>query len=227
MGTHAIKMVMGITAGLLIAGCGSFRQAPKPVFKYTLSYPTLNKTVENQLPTIIKVDRFAAAPGYDSSRMIYAASQLERNAYTYHHWFAPPAEMVAAALVRDLRASKAFSAIAQPGDGIQYTHVLSGGIIEFFEKEETLSRKAVLSVSILVFTNERSYTSQKILLQKQYRVEADCRGRNVADFAEAMNRAVQTFSKQLIYDLYEAIADQKNIDSPLSNQTNPASTDKQ
>ncbi len=225
MNTHSLKMIFGLAFGLLIAGCGGLRQAPKPLIIYTISYPSFETAAENQVPAIIKVDRFSSAPGYASSRMIYATSPLERNAYPYHRWFAPPAEMVSAALVRDLRVSGAFHAIVLPGNQIQSSHVLTGGIIDFFEKEEGLSRKAVLLVSILLYTEARSGISQKIVLQKQYRTEADCRSRNVTAFAEAMNRAVQTFSKELIHDLYEAVSAQEPVEPSLSHHTGrPAGT---
>ena len=202
-------MIFGITFGLLITGCGGLRQSPKPMLTYALNYPPLNLTVEKRLPVVIKVDRFASTPGYGSSNMIYAPNLFERNAYTYRRWFATPSEMVAAALLQDLRSVGAFYAVILPGDRLQSTHILAGGITDFFEKEEILSKKAVLGVSILFFTEARPGTSQKIILQKQYHVETDFRQSNAEGFAEAMNRAVQAVSKQVILDLYQSIATQE------------------
>jgi ABC-type uncharacterized transport system auxiliary subunit len=113
--------------------------------------------------------------------------------------------MAADALIKDLRARKAFAAVIRPGDGIKATHVLTGGITDFYERDEPTNCVAVLGVSILLFTESSVGHKQEILMEKQYHTEIPCKEKSAPAFAAAMNRAVQTLSDQMIADLFNSI----------------------
>jgi len=207
---HFQTVLWSMALGFTVVGCGGLHQAPKPIIRYTINYaptPTL-ESFENRLPAIIKVERFGSAPGFANSHMIYATSRLERNSYVYHQWFSPPSEMVAYALVKDLKASQAFTAITFPGDRIKASHVLTGSVTDFYEKDEGTTWQAVFGVSILLFSEAPLNLQKQILLERQYTTQVACQEKNVFAFAKAMNTAVQSISNQIILEIYETIANQ-------------------
>jgi ABC-type uncharacterized transport system auxiliary subunit len=196
--------------GGTIFGCSGLYNAPKPISRYTINYapaPIL-KGFKNRLPAIIKVERFGSAPGFANSHMIYATNHIERNSYVYHQWFSSPSEMVAFALAKDLKASRAFTAITFPGDRIKASHVLTGSVTDFYEKDEGTTWQAVLGVSVLLFSEAPFNLQKQILLEKQYTTQVACREKSVFAFAEAMNTAVQSISNRIILEIYETIEKQ-------------------
>lgn len=211
---RALILLFTLNLGITLVGCGTLSRAPKPVIKYAVAYPPSPSVFAEKLPAVLKVDRFGAAPGYASAHMIYAAGPFERNAYAYHQWFAPPAQMATYALVKDLRAGKAFAAITLPGDGIKATHVLTGGITDFYERDDLADGAAVLGISILLYTESTLKQNQQILLEKHYSIEIPCKEKNAPAFAAAMNLAVQSLSDQIIADLVDAIPAQTNHAKP-------------
>jgi len=52
-----------------------------------------------------------AAPGHDGKRMVYLRRPLELEAFAFHEWVDPPAQMLAPLIVRSLQDSGAFSAV--------------------------------------------------------------------------------------------------------------------
>jgi ABC-type uncharacterized transport system auxiliary subunit len=196
--------------GGILFGCSGLYTAPKPISRYTISYASASplKSIENRLPAIIKIERFGSAPGFANLQMIYAANHLKRNSYVYHQWFSPPSEMVAYALKKDLKASRAFTAITSPGDRISASHVLMGSVTDFYEKDEGATWQAVFGVSILFFSETSLNFQKQILLQKQYATQVTCQEKNAFAFAKAMSAAVQSISNQIILDIYETIAGQ-------------------
>lgn len=200
-------LLLSVGLGCMFFGCSAIsKTAPKPVIKYAINYSPFPSTTVERLPVILKIDRFGSMPGYASDQMIYAAGPFERSAYVYHRWFSPPAEIVASALVKDLRARKAFSAVTLPGDRIKATHILTGGITDFYEKDDSADWQAVLGISIILFTESTVDREQQILLEKQYTTQTACPGKNAAAFAAAMNTAVQSLADQIFSDSYNAIA---------------------
>jgi ABC-type uncharacterized transport system auxiliary subunit len=111
-------------------------------------------------------------------------------------------------LAKDLKASRAFTAITFPGDRIKASHVLTGSVTDFYEKDEGTTWQAVLGVSVLLFSEAPFNLQKQILLEKQYTTQVACREKSVFAFAEAMNTAVQSISNRIILEIYETIEKQ-------------------
>jgi cholesterol transport system auxiliary component len=60
---------------------------------------------------VLVVDVPRAAPGYDSTRMVYLRRPQELEAFAFHEWVEPPAQMLAPLMVRALQDSGAFRVV--------------------------------------------------------------------------------------------------------------------
>lgn len=201
-------IIMSFVLCSIIMGCNGFSKAPQPITRYTVNYTVSPTIYEKQLPIVIKLDYFGSAPEYATNHMIYADKIYQRNAYVYHQWISPPTEMVTYALAKDFKASHAFSAVTFPGDQLSATHVLSGSITDFYQRNDQSKRQVVLGISVLLFTQSNHNLHKQILLEKQYTTEATCKENNAAGFAVAMNTAIKSLSKHILEDIYKKLTDQ-------------------
>lgn len=206
--SQALFVPFALSLGVIFWGCSTLATAPKPTMKYAIHYSPSPSVFTRKAPAVIKVDHFGAAPGYGNAHMVYSTGPFKRSVYTYHQWFSPPSQMIAHALIKDLRAQKAFTAITLPGDGIKATHVLTGGVTDFYERDDTPEGVAVLGISILLFTEPSLRHKQQVLLERQYTTEIACKEKTAPAFAAAMNRAVQSLSDQIITDVFHAVSGQ-------------------
>lgn len=205
-------MVFTVMINLLITGCIGLNRPPRPVIRYAINYNAAGPVFPKQLPAMVKVERFSSAPYYMTPQMIYASGLFERDAYPYHQWFAPPAEMIAYALVKDLKAARGFTAIVLPGERLPATHVLTGSITEFYEENSIAERQAMLGISIILSTESRINTARQILLEKRYTAKAVCKAAGAVGFAAGMNSAMQSLSETIIQDIYAVISAQPQQD---------------
>ena len=68
------------------------------------------RTAATDAPTLT-VDTPRAAPGYDSRRMVYQRRPQQMEAFAFHEWVEPPAQMLAPLLVRALPDQGGFRAV--------------------------------------------------------------------------------------------------------------------
>ena len=102
---------------LLAACAGTLLPKPAPApTRFTLdagpapaSAPNA-RTAAADAPTLT-VDTPRAAPGYDSRRMVYQRRPQQMEAFAFHEWVEPPAQMLAPLLVRALQDQGGFRAV--------------------------------------------------------------------------------------------------------------------
>lgn len=102
---------------LLTACAGTLLPKPAPApTRFTLdagpaSAPAASaRTAATDAPTLT-VDLPRAAPGYDSRRMVYQRRPQQMEAFAFHEWVEPPAQMLAPLLVRALQDHGGFRAV--------------------------------------------------------------------------------------------------------------------
>lgn len=113
---RAAVLLLAAAAGLL-AGCsGTLLPKPQaPPARFTLDGATPaaapRRPAADAPALVVAVPR--AAPGHDGRRMVYLRRPLELEAFAFHEWVDPPAQMLAPLIVRSLQDSGAFSAVLQ------------------------------------------------------------------------------------------------------------------
>jgi ABC-type uncharacterized transport system auxiliary subunit len=93
---------------LLFGSCVSLKQPVNRIEYYTLEYPPTQMETLNPLPHVIRMDRFTAAPPYNTSQIIYRDQSFKRNAYIYYRWQTNPGAIVTTLLTRDIKNSGLF-----------------------------------------------------------------------------------------------------------------------
>ena len=197
-----------LIAMAMLTGCAGTRTS-KPTYYYTLDYPPPGITVTARLPFVLRVDRFAVTPPYDTRRMIYADKGLHRNAYAHYQWVAAPGEMLAFFLGRDLRDSQAFDAVLPPDAAAPPTHVIKGWIDTFLEEDFASTGQASLTLSIILMDANETDATRRILFQHSYAAKTDCAAKTPAALAEAMSLAASSVSARMAQDIYDTLGRMK------------------
>ncbi len=197
-----------LIAMAMLTGCAGSRTS-KPTYYYTLDYPPPGIAATTRLAFVLRVDRFAVTPPFDTRRMIYADKGLHRNAYAHFQWVAAPGEMLAFFLGRDLRESQAFDAVLPPDAAAPPTHVIQGWIDTFLEEDFTATGQASLTLSIILIDARETDATRRILFQQSYTAKTDCTAKTPAALAEAMSRAASSVSARLVQDIYDALGQLK------------------
>lgn len=193
------------TLGLLIilllwCGCG---QPPMLVQKYLLDYPApvLKAT---PLEENLGVEKFEVDEAYNRTAMVYRLSPYQVDTYKYSDWRVNPGFMVADYLTRDLRESHLFKAVLT-ADGSKLTRfVLEGGIREIQEVDQGENWQASLVLNITLLDTSRTEITKRVLFQKTYRARETMTEKTPAGLAQAMSRALEQISQQIITDVYQA-----------------------
>lgn len=196
-----------VGASILLSGCMNLKQPVNKIDHYTLESAPPKISGLKPLSHVIKVERFKASPTYNTPRIIYRDGSFKRDAYVYYRWRATPGVLVTQILNRDIRHSRLFKAVLTSDTRASASYLLEGTVDEFFEWDTEASWKAVLSLSITLMDENNTDAWEKILFQKTYREEAQCKRKNPSALAEAMSRAMSEISEQIIKDVYDCLKD--------------------
>nr|CBX29075.1 hypothetical protein N47_J00560 [uncultured Desulfobacterium sp.] len=189
---------------LMLSGCGGFGGSETKTDFYTLEYDPPKLAGLNTLPFIIKVDRFKS-PLYNSDKISYRKNDFQTDEYLYHRWETDPARLVSYFLFRDIKNSGLFKGVFTYEAGFPATHSVSGTVDEFFEDDRGKTWEAVLSLDIVLMAENEPDLSKKILFQKKYSTRKECAKKNPKALAEAMSKAMQELSGQIINDIYKSL----------------------
>ena len=189
----------------LTSGCSFGSKTTYSVNQYTLEYPSpvFKETAQNK--ELIKVERFSVAHAYDTSAIVYGEGPNLRNIDPYNRWRTKPGEMVSDFLIRDLRHSGLFQAVFSYNQNEETRYLLEGQVNEFLESKDKDGLKAVLSLNITFFDLSKKETLEKVFFQRDYRYAEPLEKETYAGLAQAMSKAMEKFSRQMMIDLHQAI----------------------
>ena len=190
---------------ICVSGCSMGEKRTYVVKQYIFEYPA--PTVEGLVQTedLIKVERFSVVRAFNTTAMLYQDSPSSLNSDPYNRWRVNPGEMVPDYLIRDLRKVNLFRAVYSYHDIAGTRYVLQGQVEDFLEVDEKESSKAILGMSVTLLDLTKKEVPQQVLFQKNYRCEDPLREKTAPGFAQAMSRAMEKLSRQLVLDLREAI----------------------
>ena len=197
---------------LLLSGCVGIKGSAVTFDYYTLEYDAPmsgNAAISEPLPVVLRLERFTAAPEYETDRMIYRDSSNKRSAYYYHKWRSVPADLVTFFLKRDLAESGMFAAVLPPERGVGNTHVLDGTVEEFLEWDSESSWEAVITVNVVLLDPFETDATKRVLLQKRFSVREKCEARQPPYVARAMSKAMAQLSRDIGTELQSALRQNK------------------
>ncbi len=189
-----------IAALLSLSGClpklgGS---APPPDF-YQLDYRFEPVPCARPFEDGVRIWPLNAASPYTAEQMVVIGSSNQVEPSQGSRWVAPPGQLVADMLLRDLSRSSLFPKVVGSGDPFVVPLALSGHLFTFAWERDGSSGRAVLDAEVSFWKNG---SSREILFRKQYNFRSNPTGGNGPDqFAAAMSDVVRQFSLQLRRDI--------------------------
>ena len=191
---------------LVVVGCGGSSGSARPMYYYTLDYSPPSVTMDRPLPFVVRVERFTAAPPFDTQRIMYADKGLHRNAYASSRWVAPPGDMLAYLLARDLQRARAFQAVIAPDEILSPTHVVKGWVEHFVEEGDARPAQAAMRVNITLLDSRIADPVARILYQSSYSAQVPLAERTPAALADAMSAAASAMTAEIVHDIYDELA---------------------
>jgi ABC-type uncharacterized transport system auxiliary subunit len=191
---------------ILLGACVSLKHKDQKIEFYNLEYKPLSISGNlESLPVALRIERFHVSPVYNTSRIIYRDISFKQDSYVNHQWKDNPGAMVTYLLGRDLKASGLFKLVLSNESGSPFTHILEGSVDEFFEWHTQENWKGVLILSITFFSKSERDAQRKVLFHKTYSTSEPCQKKDPGAFAEAMSKAMQEISVEIIEDVYDAL----------------------
>jgi ABC-type uncharacterized transport system auxiliary subunit len=190
---------------ILFVACVSLKQPVDKIEYYTLEYSPPQMETLKPLPHVIRMDRFTAAPPYNTTQIIYRDQSFKRNAYVYYRWQTNPGAIVTTLLNRDIKNSGLFKAVLDSGSRCSPSYMIEGTVDEFFEWDTQTAWKAILTVSIILTEKNQNDIKNRILFQKTYREAEICKKKRPKALAEAMSLGLSKISKAMITDVYDSL----------------------
>jgi len=201
------KTTMLFAAGLMLAlaSCSGLNRPSPKIEHYSLEYAPPKLENLSSLPIVVKVDRFSAAPPYETRNIIYREKPYARDAYVYHRWRSSPADLATYFLSRDLKYSGLFLGVLPYDSGQDGMFELEGSVDEFLESDHDSGWEAVLTFSVSLMESNQPDVSKKILFQRTYHAEKACSQKNPRALAEAMSQAMAELSAKVIMDVHSSL----------------------
>ena len=199
------KPLLCLLLPFLLGGCLNLKQPANTTCYYTLEYAQPRITGLEPLRSVLMIRRLNVAPQYNTHQILYREKAYNRQAYAYHKWRSNPGDMVTGFLLRYMRESDLFTAVADQSSRLSAAYILEGTIEEFLEHDLPDGWHAVLAVHITLIDTQKQDAVSQVLLQKRYRATAPCRSKNPRALAGAMSSATADISEKIIRDIYACI----------------------
>ena len=159
-----------------------------------------------QIKELIKVERFSVANAFDTSAIVYRDGPNLRNIDPYNRWRTKPGDMVTDFLIRDLRHSGLFQAVFSYNQNEETRYLLEGQVNEFLESKEKDGFRAVLSFDVTFQDLSKKEVMERIVFQKSYGYTEPLEKETYGGLVQAMSKATENFSRQMMMDLHQTIA---------------------
>jgi ABC-type uncharacterized transport system auxiliary subunit len=191
---------------ILLGACVSLKHTDKKLKFYDLEYQPLSISGNlDPLPVALRIERFHVSPAYNTNRIICRDISFKQDRYVNHQWKSNPGAMVTYLLGRDLKESGLFKVVLSHESGSPFTHILEGSVDEFFEWHTQKNWKGVLILSITFFSQVERDAQRTVLFHKTYSTSKPCQKKDPGALAEAMSKAMQEISVEIIEDVYDAL----------------------
>lgn len=185
----------------LVAGCFGRTKPPYVMDQYTLDYSPATVTAGQPVEELIRVERFAVAPAFNSTSMVIRKGQYRFDTYTYSRWRVNPADMVTGFALRDITRAGIFKGTYSWYDSDLSRYVLEGYVDEFCES----SGKGLLSVRITLVDTKAKNPVEQVVFQKQYTHSAPMDDSSPDALAAALSAAMKEVSARLTADIAAAL----------------------
>jgi ABC-type uncharacterized transport system auxiliary subunit len=190
---------------VIISGCISRGEPRLQAESYLLDYPAPLFKELAVIDDTIRVSRFTIAAAYNNNNMIFIKDNYALDSFNYNRWAVNPADMIGDNLLRDLQESGLFRAAFSRYVVDEGRYNLQGGITEFFLRKDKNGNNAVINLEITLKDSRQREATKRILFQKKYNREELLQEQSPRGYCAAMSLALQSLSRQIIYDIYQTV----------------------
>ncbi|HKT48091.1 MAG TPA: ABC-type transport auxiliary lipoprotein family protein [Candidatus Acidoferrales bacterium] len=116
---------------IVLAGCGATR--PSKYYELTVAGKAPPPANAEPFPVTLLIGPITSSHLYREDRIVYSAKDESMGTYEFHRWVQPPTEMLQDVVLRELRSSGRFRAVALLRSNSQGDYVLRGRLYDFKE----------------------------------------------------------------------------------------------
>ncbi len=185
----------------LLLACG---QRPPLIRQFIIEYAPPATPALAKIDETMEIDEFDVAQAFNTTAMVYRPSPLESATYHYSSWRVNPGYLVTDYLARDFRQAGLFKAVFSRGSTGRGRFVLDGGVEEIQELDDPDGWKAALALMVTFLDTSQVEIPKLVVFQKKYRAVTPMLAKTPQGLAEAMSRAMQQLSQEIIKDVYQA-----------------------
>ncbi len=194
-----VGLLFSAFCAVLLSGCvqSLFPKLPPPQY-YQIDYPFQPSYCAEPFAGTVRIRPFTASAPYDREQMIATSPRLRVRFSSHYQWVAPPADMVANYLMRDLSSGKVFENVAPAGSFMPAAYAMSGQIYRFDLEKSGASSKAVLELEISLWREK----PRAVIFRKHFHYQSPpLTSNSPGEFAAAMSGLVAQLSMDLRNDL--------------------------
>ena len=187
----AALMVSG-TAFLAACGASLLPKPTPPLACYTLDVVApisaqlaAGKAAAAVAP-VLTVEVPRAAPGYDTSQMVYLRKPPQLQAFAYHEWVAPPGQMLTPILVQAVAHSGAFRAVLSAPSSAPSNWRLESQLLRLYQDFTQSPSRVEVALRAVMFDD----TTHKALAWREFSVSVVAAGDDPVSGAIAAQKAV-------------------------------------
>lgn len=200
---RAHAQLLGLCALVLMASC-SGTLLPKPAAaptRHTLDAAP-KATSEARTGTaprpaasapVLVVAQPRAAPGYDSRRMVYLRQPLMLEAFAFHEWVEPPAQLLAPLLVRALQDSAGFRAVVLAPSAAAGGWLLETELTRLQQDFTTQPSQVRLSLRAVLLDG----STRQVIAWREFDARVDATSDDPVAGVQAAQQALQQVLQQL------------------------------
>lgn len=143
-----VASMLAASAAGLLAGCSLWPTTPTPSSVRHVLDARPKGVPSTRRDLVIAVRPPRAAPGYETSAILYVQERHVLDRYATHEWAEPPARMLGSLLARSLEDAGGFSAVAQDAGGLPVDLRLDTEIVLL--RQNFLTRPSVVEFALRV-----------------------------------------------------------------------------
>jgi ABC-type uncharacterized transport system auxiliary subunit len=194
-----VRLLSCALCALLLSGClHSLYPKSAPPQYYRIDYPFQPAKCARPFPATVRLSTFTGSAPYDREQMIATSPDLQVQFSSHYQWIAPPADMVANDLMRDLSIGKVFETVAPAGGSMPAAYGMSGQIYRFDLEKSGASSSALLDLEITLWREK----PRTLIFRRHFHYQSPpLTSDGPGEFAAAMSQLVARLSMDLRNDL--------------------------
>ena len=159
----------------------------KRIRYYTVTLPPTPAQQTRVYPIALLIGHIGAPEILEDQPIVYRSGQNEIGTYQYHLWAEPPAQMVRSMLIRRLRSSGKYQAVAPVGGSAEGEFVLHGRLYDFEEVDKAGSITVRVSMELQLIDRE----TRKQVWSHFYNHTAPVQGKTIPDIVAALDQNLE------------------------------------